>query len=275
MKPYLLDLFIASAKERTQTPGWVIRWYLSIFEPPLGKTLRLDMVKALLRQSKCDLKGKRALDVGCGIGDLAFILAARGAKVIGVELDAGKVERANQIAHKWNFPQENLHFLVGDVTKLDQMNLGLFDAIFCVALLEHIQDDVALLEQIQHLLCPGGFFILEVPSAARKTIPEVEAEDGHVRPGYFFEEVPALLSRTGFHLVATRTMDSLGLRYRWCASSRILPGRTARGQLFAVFAPVFIPLIRLTSMLVKRPGAELCFLAVKERVLGTSPSTDG
>ena len=265
MKPYLLDLFVVAAKERTRTPGWIVRSYLSIFEPPLGKTLRLDLVNALLRQNRHDLRGKRVLDVGCGIGDLGFILAEQGAQVIGVELDTGKVERANQIALKWNFPEEKLRFVAGDVAELERMDLGQFDAIFCVALLEHVQDDIGLLHQMHHLLRSGGFLMLEVPSARRKTIPEMEVEDGHVRPGYFFEEVPGLLAQAGFRVKAAQTVDPLGLRYRWSVLSRLLPGRTARGQLFALLAPLFIPLIRLTSAIVKKPeaGAELCFLATK------------
>lgn len=265
MKPYLLDLFIAAVRERTRTPDWVVRLYLSIFEPPLGKTLRLDLATALLRQNRCDLRGKRVLDVGCGIGDLGFMLAEQGAHVVGFELDTVKVERANQIARKWGFSAEHLQFIAGDATKLAQMDIGQFDAIFCLALLEHIQDDIGLLNQMQHMLRPDGFLMLEVPSATRKTIPEVEAEDGHVRPGYFFKEVPGLLAQAGFRVTAARTADPLGLRYRWCVYSRLLPGRTARGQLFAVLAPLFIPLIRLTSAVVKRPeaSAELCFLATK------------
>jgi 2-polyprenyl-6-hydroxyphenyl methylase/3-demethylubiquinone-9 3-methyltransferase len=266
MKPYLLDLFVASAKAHTRTPDWIIRLYLSIFEPPLGKTLRLDLVNALLRQYGCDLRGKRVLDVGCGIGDLGFILAERGAHVIGVELDPRKVEYANKIALKWSFPEERLRFIAGDVCELEQMGLGQFDAVFCLALLEHVEDDMGLLRQIHHLLHPDGFLMLEVPSATRRTIPEVEAEDGHVRPGYSFKEMPGLLARAGFCLNATQTIDPLGLKYHWLAFSRVFPGRTARGQLFAILAPLFIPLIRLTSVIVKRPeaGAELCFIAIKE-----------
>jgi SAM-dependent methyltransferase len=276
MKAYLLDLFAAAARERTATPAWIIRLYLSIFEPPLGKTLRLDLVRALLRQNVCDLRGKRILDVGCGIGDLGFMLAEQGAHVVGVELDARKVESANRIARKWSFEEERLRFIAGDVTELEQMKLGQFDAIFCLALLEHIQDDIGLLHQMQQMLHPAGFLMLEVPSASRKTIPEMEAEDGHVRPGYFFEEVPGLLAQAGFRMVAARTIDPLGLRYHWGVLSRILRGRTARGRLFAILAPLFIPLIRRTSAIVKRPeaGGELCFLATKEeeRIVRPSPT---
>ena len=260
MEKYLVDLFVASAQEQMRAPKALLRLYLSLFSPPLGKTLRLDMVKDMLTGQ--DLHGKRVLDVGCGIGDLSFLLAQRGAEVIGVELDEQKVARASSIARKWHFT--GLRFLATDVTKLDQMSLGQFDAIFCVALLEHIADDTALLRMMQAMLRPGGIFVLEVPSARRKTIPEVEAADGHMRPGYVFEEVPSLLASIGLRVVYQRTMDPLGLNYYWFVSSRIARSQKVQRWLFALLAPFFIFLIRLSSTFIKRPGAELCFLAIKE-----------
>jgi len=261
MEKYLVDLFVTSAREQVRAPDWLLRLYLSLFAAPLGKTLRIDMLNDLLRDQ--DISGKRALDVGCGIGDLSFVLAKRGAHVIGVELDAQKVTDATTIAQRWHF--EDLRFIAGDVTKIDQMNLGQFDAIFCLALLEHIKDDVSLLKQLQTMLRPGGFFLLEVPSAHRKTIAEIEIADGHQRPGYKLEEVPKLLESVGLRLTKYRTMDPLGLIYYWCVCSRIVPGAKTRRWLFTGLAPLFITLIRLSSRLIKRPGAELCFLAIKPK----------
>lgn len=260
MEKYLIDLFAVSAREKSRVPGWLIHLYLSLFGVPLGKTIRIDMIKELLQGY--ELQGKRILDVGCGAGDLSFLLARRGADVIGVELDAQKVATANSIANRWNF--KGLRFIAGDVTKLDQMNLGQFDMIFCIALLEHIQDDLALFHQVQSMLRSGGQFIMEVPNARRKTVPAVEAEDGHVRPGYVFEDVPELLEQTGFRLMRKCTRDPFGLFYYWCRLSRLVPGPQARGRLFALMAPVFIQLIRLTSFFVKRTGSELGFLAMKQ-----------
>lgn len=265
MQKYLVDLFVASAQERARAPRWLLRFYLSLFSPPLGKTLRIEMVKNLLHFPRPRLEGKRILDVGCGIGDLSFLLAEHGAQVIGVELDTQKVDRASQIARKWNFDVDNLRFLTGDVTGLEQMGLGQFDGVCCIALLEHIKDDMGLLQQMVHLLRPGGFFLLEVPSARRHTIPEVEAADGHMRPGYRYEEVPALLEQVGLHVTRKQTMDPLGLNYYWFVISRLF-GPKAQRWLFAALGPVFIPLIRISSRLVQRPGAELCFLAVKDNV---------
>ena len=260
MEKYLVDLFVTSMREKSQVPGWLIRLYLTLFGVPLGKAIRIDMVKELLLGY--EVKGKRILDVGCGIGDLSFMLAQKGAEVIGVELDAQKVASANKTAQQWQF--DGLRFIAGDVTRLDQMKLGQFDMIFCIALLEHIKDDVDLLRQVQSLLRPGGQFIMEVPSASRKTIAEVEAEDGHQRPGYIFEDVPTLLERTGLHVRRKCKRDPLGLFFYWCWCSRLMPGPRARGRLFAVLAPIFIPLIRLTSLNNKQAGTEIGFMAIKE-----------
>jgi SAM-dependent methyltransferase len=132
-----------------------------------------------------------------------------------------------------------------------------------MALLEHIQDDQDLLRQMSELLRPGGLFVMEVPSAERRTIAEIEAEDGHQRPGYVYAEVPELLESVGFEVKRSCTMDPLGLMYYWCACGRLIRGGNARGRLFPVLAPFFLTLVRLTSALIERPGTELCFLAIK------------
>jgi SAM-dependent methyltransferase len=259
MEGYLADLFVAQAREQQlRAPEWMIRLYLRLFPIPLGKTLRLDMANDLV--SDQDLTGKRVLDVGCGIGDLSFMLARRGAEVVGVELDPHKVACANQIAQRWRF--DGLRFVAGDVTDLSTMGLGQFDDVFCLAVLEHIKDDIGLLQQMRNALRPGGLLVLEVPSARRRTIEAKEEGDGHVRPGYVFEDLPPLLARTAFRVLDHRAMDPLGLMYYWNACS--LPGTKAEHLLATLVAPIFITLIRATSRVIKRPAGELCFLAARD-----------
>jgi SAM-dependent methyltransferase len=260
MEKYLVDLFVASAQDELRAPSWLMHLYFSLFSPPLAKTFRIAMVKNMLRDM--DLRGKCVLDVGCGIGDLSFMLAARGAEVIGIELAPQKVARARKIAQRWHF--EGLRFLAADVTKLDQMNLGQFDAIFCLALLEHIPDDIALLRSLHSMLRPGGTLVLEVPNARRKTIAELEGADGHMRPGYLVEEISKLLADTGFRVTQADSRDPLGLIYYWCKSARLVPGAKAQRLLLSALAPPYLGLIRLTSTYIKRPGSELCFSAIRE-----------
>ena len=263
MEPYLADLFVASAHDqRLRAPEWLLRAYLHLFGPPLMKPLRVRMAERMVKGR--DWRGARVLDVGCGIGDLGFRLAARGADVVGVELDAAKVAYASHVRDRWGF--RNLRFIAADATRIEHLGLGRFDAAFCLAVLEHVEDDAGLLRQVAARLRPGGLFVLEVPSAARRTILEVEAADGHARPGYHAGDIEALLAAAGLRLVSACSLDPLGLNYYWWRCS--LPGSRIDRWLYTALAPLFQTLIRLTSAVVRRQGSELCFLAIRDEATG-------
>lgn len=267
MEPYLADLFVASAhNQRLRAPGWLLRAYLHLFGPPLMKPLRVRMAERLVKGR--DWRGARVLDVGCGIGDLCFRLAARGAEVVGIELDPAKVAYASRVRDRWGF--RDLRFIAADATYLDRLGLGRCDAVFCLAVLEHVEDDAGLLRQVAALLRPSGLFVLEVPNASRRTIPEVEAADGHARPGYHAWTVEALLAAAGLRLVSACSLDPLGLSYYWWRCS--LPGSRMDRWLYTALAPLFQTLIRLTSAVITRPGSELCFLAIRD---GGASATGG
>src|SRR4051794_6946184 len=60
------------------------------------------------------------LDAGCGSGVFSYELAKRhpSAAVLGVELEQGLVDRANEVARRGGLT--NVRFEQGDVTKLDR-----------------------------------------------------------------------------------------------------------------------------------------------------------
>jgi O-antigen biosynthesis protein len=100
----------------------------------------------------------RVLDVGCATGFLARRLQARGATVVGLELDERAAAEARQFC-------EAVH--VGDVETMElPLEPGSFDAIVCGDFLEHLRDPRAFLERIRPLLSPDGTLVLSTPNIA-------------------------------------------------------------------------------------------------------------
>lgn len=112
--------------------------------------------------------GARVLDVGCGVGRWSVRLAARGARVTGVDLSPTMIaEAARRTA--LNGVTDRCRFIVQDLSRLDAGDH--FDVVLGVTVLQHILDPAALTEAVQRMarhLAPAGRMILL--EAAPKTI---------------------------------------------------------------------------------------------------------
>jgi len=95
--------------------------------------------------------GRQVLDLGCGHGMAAVVLARSGASVTGLELSAGYLAEAmaraeaNGVAGRW---------VQGDAERLPFADKS-FDAIWGHAILHHLDLDRAAAE-IERVLRPGG-----------------------------------------------------------------------------------------------------------------------
>jgi 2-polyprenyl-3-methyl-5-hydroxy-6-metoxy-1,4-benzoquinol methylase len=100
----------------------------------------------------------RVLDVGCATGFLASRLQARGATVVGLELDERAAAQARQFCEA---------VYVGDVeTMVLPLEPGSFDAIVCGDFIEHLRDPRVFLERIRPLLSFEGTLVLSTPNIA-------------------------------------------------------------------------------------------------------------
>jgi SAM-dependent methyltransferase len=96
----------------------------------------------------------RALDVGCGRGDLAAALLARGWRVAGVEPS----ERAAAIARR-----RGIEVLGGTLTTAALDDEG-YDVVVFRHSLEHLPDPVGDLGRVREALRPGGRVVISVPN---------------------------------------------------------------------------------------------------------------
>lgn len=110
--------------------------------------LRLDYV-----DSRAPLAGKRVLDVGCGGGLLAEAMAARGARVTGIDLSDGALKVA-QLHLKESGLQ--VGYRLQSAESLAEEMPGAFEVVTCMEMLEHVPDPASIIAACAKLLRPGG-----------------------------------------------------------------------------------------------------------------------
>jgi demethylmenaquinone methyltransferase/2-methoxy-6-polyprenyl-1,4-benzoquinol methylase len=95
--------------------------------------------------------GARALDLATGTGDIAFLLAARGAQVVGLDITIRMIELARAKRHGGRAPR----FLVGDMTALPFASAS-FDVVTSGYGLRNVPDLGRSIDEIYRVLNAGG-----------------------------------------------------------------------------------------------------------------------
>lgn len=149
----------------------------------------------LVNEVKNSLAGaKQVVDFGAGSGTLTNYLKETGLNVACVELD----DDLRKVLKKRGF--EAYRSLNELKTKPD--------AIYTLNVLEHIKNDRLALHEIFRNLPPGGKLYAYVP-AYNLLFSEMDRLVGHYRR-YRLSELEEKLIKTGFEIVNSRYVDSLG-----------------------------------------------------------------
>ncbi|MBU0671125.1 methyltransferase domain-containing protein, partial [Patescibacteria group bacterium] len=123
-----------------------------------------------LASSIGDLKSKKILDIGCGIGITSLAFQKLGATVLGLDkyIFSDKdsplfvLNKIEQLKQKWL--ETGLAVKEKDLFEIDAQKYNNFDLIIAEAIIEHQTDPKKFLQKIHELLRPGGIAIISTPN---------------------------------------------------------------------------------------------------------------
>lgn len=109
-----------------------------------------------------DVRGKSILDVGCGEGEDAVILASLGAQVTGLDVSAGAIDLARRRA-ALNGVSGRARFVCAPL-QAGNLPERSFDVLWIDNLLHHVLDDLEdTLEALLRAARPGALFVCSEP----------------------------------------------------------------------------------------------------------------
>jgi ubiquinone/menaquinone biosynthesis C-methylase UbiE len=175
-------------------------------------------------------RGKRVLDVACGVGRWSRRLAHAGADVTGIDVSEMMITEATRRA---TAEGATCRFMVGDVT--DFVLSSRFDRIFAVTVLQHLRTangiDAALARLAGHLEPGGELVLLEV--APRRPVTRCDTSVFVARDRSFYEQA---FRRAGLGCIDVRGVDPAPFKTWLLPAYRRMPVLVARTTLALVTA---------------------------------------
>lgn len=179
------------------------------------------------------VQGETILDLGCGVGDQASEFVARGARVIGVDMNDELLREARSLQ------LSNAEFRTVDLRTSPDLGV-IVDGLWCSFTAAYFPDlPVVITAWARHLQQGGWIAITEIDdlfghkplSARTKELLEAYAQDALVTGRYDFHmgrKLPKYLEQSGFTVTKMLTLDDKELSFSGPASTEVLNAWEAR-----------------------------------------------
>lgn len=156
------------------------------------------LVKSFLRKFRDVLHNDdKVLDIGCGTG---MVLETLNRQANGYGLDYS--------SHSLFFLKKRglRNIICSDLTDPIPFKNDSFNAVVCLDLLEHIDDDLSLIKEIKRIVMPGGHILITVP--AYKTLWSPHDEALHHRRRYGIAELLNKVKGAGYKTLKASYFNS-------------------------------------------------------------------
>lgn len=162
--------------------SWWRRWGHEHFELPLFQRMGLDV------------RNKDILEIGSGNGFGAYLLDRWAPRsYVGLDLMEDQVMKARQ-----RFPQ--YQFLVQDATDLSQFDEASKDVAIIFGVLHHIPEWRKVVDEVKHVLRPGGSFFVEEPRSFDLKLFDFFFRWGHPESDFGVQRLETYLESSGFRI---------------------------------------------------------------------------
>jgi ubiquinone/menaquinone biosynthesis C-methylase UbiE len=106
-----------------------------------------------------NVRGKQILDLACGEGSNARILARKGAKVVAVDFSKKMIELARQMEKEEKL---GISYYVSDAANLKEFQSDCFDMVTCFMALMDVEDYEEAIREVARIMKKEGRFIFSI-----------------------------------------------------------------------------------------------------------------
>ena len=198
-------------------------------------------------RTRCD-RG-RLLDIGCGYGFFLQGMRSRGWKVEGVEV--------SEVGRQFALEEWDIHVYPQPLEGLGLPD-SLFDVVTLFYVIEHLDDPLALLKEVNRILKPGGLVFLRWPHSTpiiRILGPISRKLDLYHTPYHLYDFSPRtmekMLSLCGFWAIETMIRGNTRPSHRFGRWASVIFGGIGEAMHYLSRGHFLLPGISKTTLAIK------------------------
>ncbi len=169
-----------------------------------------------------NVRDKQILDLACGEGSNAQILARKGAKVVGVDFSKKMIELARQTEKKEKL---GINYYVSDAANMKEFQNDFFDVVTCFMALMDIEDYEGAIREVARVMKKGGRFIFSVTHPCFEW-GIVTTNGQHIGDWKYEERKKSMLERKVLHFEVKRYFGIVQCENSWNMERLVKPFKT-------------------------------------------------